>query len=89
VPVAPVGSIISNQPNTVNAADLATFQYSSPIGSVFFYHPITQADTGALDQMSVGADSYTLRNGQLQLIGHDGLLEFFQEFDQKRKKGSL
>jgi filamentous hemagglutinin family protein len=81
---APVGSIISNQPNAVDAANLAVFQFNSPIGSVFFYHPITSAEMGSLDQFALGADAYTLRDGQLQLVGHDGLLEFFQEFDKRK-----
>jgi filamentous hemagglutinin family protein len=85
-PVAPVGSIMANQPNAVNAADLATFQFSSSIGSVFFYHPLSETDMGAFDQFSVGADAYELSDGQLKLVGHDGLLQFFQEFDQKLKQ---
>jgi len=82
---APVGSIISYEPVSLDASDLAMFQFNSPIGSVFFYHPLTESDMGAFDQFSVGADAYELTGGQLKLVGHDSLLQFFQDFDEKLK----
>jgi len=86
VPQAPVGTIISYEPVALDAASLSMFQFSSPLGSVFFYHPLTESDMGAFDQFSVGADAYELTGGQLKLVGHDSLLQFFQDFDQKLKK---
>jgi len=98
VPVVPPAEVISQEdiveqvmsyePNTIGPLELTSYQFSTPLGSVFGYHPIVSTDMGALDQLRLGADSYTLSGGQLQLIGHDGLLQFFQEFDQKRKQGA-
>jgi hypothetical protein len=88
-PIAPVGDIQANQPNPVNPGDLNSYQFSSTIGTVFLYHPVVPTDMAALDQFALSADSYQLRDGQLQLVGHEGLLQFFQEFDQKKKQGSL
>jgi len=85
-PIAPVGNIISNVPNPVDAGNLAVFQFNSPIGTVFAYHPITRADMGAVEPLSVGAGSYELLDGEIRLFGNEGLLQFFQEFDEKYKQ---
>ncbi|HOW43421.1 MAG TPA: filamentous hemagglutinin N-terminal domain-containing protein [Candidatus Omnitrophota bacterium] len=86
--IAPVGDIMAYEPVVTNVADLDTYQFSSTIGSVYFYHPLTSTDMGAFDQFSVGADAYELKDGQLQLVGHNDLLEFFQAFDEKQKENA-
>jgi len=82
--------IISYETNPVDMANLNAFQQSSITGQqVFLYHPVSETDMAAFDQLLLGADAYQLQDGELKLIGHDSLLQFFQEFDQKRKQGSL
>ncbi|HNQ51162.1 MAG TPA: hypothetical protein PKL03_06965, partial [Candidatus Omnitrophota bacterium] len=85
-PDAPLGSIISYEPSAVDPAALETMQFSSPVGTVFAYHPITRADMGAVEPLSVGAGSYELLDGEIRLFGNEGLLQFFQEFDEKYKQ---
>ncbi|HQJ15843.1 MAG TPA: filamentous hemagglutinin N-terminal domain-containing protein [Candidatus Omnitrophota bacterium] len=85
-PAAPLGNIISYEPSTVDPAALETMQFSSPIGTVFAYHPVTQADTGSVEPLPLGAGSYELIDGELRLIGNEGLLQFFQEFDKKYRQ---
>jgi hypothetical protein len=83
---SPIGSIIANQPEVVNPVDLDSLQFNSAIGTLFSYHPIAPTDMVQFDRVMIGADAYQLQNGELKLIGHDGLLQFFQEFDQKRQQ---
>jgi len=85
----PIGSITTYEPVAINEDALANFQFISPIGTVFGYHPLTSTDMDAIEQLRLGAGSYSLSGGVLSLIGNEGLLQFFQEFDQKRKSGSL
>lgn len=83
---APLTNIISYSSNPTDAAGLENFRISSPIGNVFLYHPIVSADFRAVETAALGAGAYQLIGGQLQLIGNEGLLQFFREFDQKRKQ---
>jgi len=81
--------IDSYDPNPVDAFTLDAFQQSSTIGQFFLYHPITETDMGAFDQFKVGPDSYQLSNGNLEFVGPEGLMQFFEEFEQKRKQSNL
>jgi hypothetical protein len=80
------GIILAGNTNSVTSSDLAVYQVISPIGNVYFYHPIAQADMSGAEPLALEAGSYQLSNGELLLVGHKGLLEFFQELDQKAKQ---
>ena len=57
----------------------------NPIGgSVYHYHPLTPADMAAFDAMILSASDYELINGSLNLIGHQGLISMFEEFNRMR-----
>ncbi len=87
LPPAQTPYVISYENNPVDPVELNAFQQNSMIGGQFYlYHPVSETDMGAFDQLMIGADSYQLRGGQLQLIGHDSLQQFFQEFDKKRRQ---
>lgn len=79
------GQVIANQPEVVDGTVLDQFQVSSPMGMLFAYHPLSDADTSAFDQFATVAGDYLLSNGQLQYVGRSNLLPFFEQLDLKRK----
>jgi len=53
-----------------------------------FYHPLTEYDMAAFDQFNLGEDAYEFINGQVNILGHDGLLPILEEI-KKRKKNTI
>lgn len=84
--VPDVSQVLAYDPQAVNSADIDRFQMLSPIGSVYFYHPIAETDMVAFEQLSAGVESYRLYNGMIDLIGNDALLKFFSEFEKSRRE---
>jgi hypothetical protein len=87
--LADTGRIIATLPLSVSEGDLTRFQFNSLLGTVYFYHPILTADMAAFGQFNLEAGAYRLENGALGLVGHEGVLQFFEEFDRlwKEKAG--
>ena len=85
-PTADTGHIIVSDPKTLTSTELTAHKIISPIGTVYFYHPIAQADMAGAAPFALEAGSYQLSNGELLLVGHKGLLEFFEQLDQKAKQ---
>lgn len=70
-------------PNQVNPFDFITS--SDLYGPVYFYSPLTESDSSAFAAFEVGDDAYEFINGSLNMIGHDGLLQFLQLFESKNR----
>ena len=53
----------------------------------YFYHPLTPYDMAAFDAMALNAAAYQMFiDGTINLLGHEGLLPLFEEFNKKYKK---
>jgi len=81
------GSLLSDRYSI--PTDFARFLISTfDTRLVFFYHPLTESTMGAFDALFVGADAYEFINGSLNLVGHEGLMPFFEDIEKKKKKDS-
>jgi hypothetical protein len=59
----------------------------NPFGGspVYFYHPLTESDWSAFDELDLGDDAYQFMDGGIGILGHDGLLSILEELKKKKK----
>ncbi len=67
-------------------ADLSAYRVNTLSGPVFFYHPLTETEMGAFQELVLKAQDYNIHDGELSFTGNAGLLRFFEEFDNKKNK---
>jgi hypothetical protein len=69
--------------------DLTTYQthtFAPNVRPVYFYQPLTSFDMAAFDTMFLTEDNLQFMNGEIGLMGHEGLLP---GLDDERKKRLL
>ncbi|MCM8787849.1 MAG: YDG domain-containing protein, partial [Candidatus Omnitrophica bacterium] len=49
-----------------------------PVGPVYFYHPLTTMDMSAFGEFVLEEGAYEFINKRINIIGHEGLLQFFK-----------
>ena len=58
--------------------------------STFFYHPLTETDTAAFDSVfTLGEGAYQFMEGNINIVGHDGLLPILEDVKKKKKPATL
>jgi hypothetical protein len=51
---------------------------------IYFYHPLTPSDESAFEQFNLGEDAYQFIDGELNIVGHDGLLPMLEDIKKKK-----
>ena len=69
----------------VNPVDMITSDLLAR--STFYYHPLTETDMAAFDSVfSLGEGAYEFINGNINILGHDGLLPILEDAKKKKKQ---
>jgi hypothetical protein len=78
--------VLNHSPLLPDSQQLTIYQYNTAHAILaLFYHPLTEYDMAAFDQFILEEGAYEFINGQINILGHDGLLPILEEIKKRHK----
>ncbi|MFA4993525.1 MAG: YDG domain-containing protein, partial [Candidatus Omnitrophota bacterium] len=69
-----ISNSINPRPILPDGQQLNQYQVNTYTGAVYFYHPLTEIDMAAFEQFDLTEEDYRFLNGELNIVGHEGIL---------------